>query len=401
MNQEVSDQNSREEMSGQETSGDNKDIARPKSQLPNAIWLVAVLFAALGIAVGVSYYMNKLLDPVQDQAIRIDQAISATQEEVDDLEESLEDSREEMVEVSENLASADLRLRRELDEVQNEMNQLRAQLQVQHSQMLAMSGNQLAADSSWQKAEILYLLQIANERLTLAKDPVSALAALRLADQRIAALGDPGLTPVRAQVASEIQALEAVPATDVEGTVLKLSALSSTIHNLNIRGPGRMAESDEPETEEDSGFSAGRALDKIGESVSGMFKISKTDEESAALLSPDEQFFLRNNIRLQLDAARLAALSRDQTSYEQSLTQAQDWLGEYFVGSDTAVQSALSNIAELKNVTLSPTLPDISSSLTLMQAAAKLSTPSTQPPTQPSTQQGAQPQSATEPSPAE
>ena len=294
MSQDLSKQDDPKKDSGDGTADTTERASRPRSKLPGASWLIAMLFGVLAIAVGVSFYMNKLLDPVQDSAIRFDRAISETREDIDELEESMQDDREDLLEVSETLAGADLRLRRELDDVQNEMNQMRAQLQAQHSRMLAMTGNQAAADSNWKKAEIMYLLQIANERLTLARDPGSALAALRLADQRIAALADPGLTPVRAQVAGEIQALESVQVPDIEGTVLKLSALSSTIGNLSIRGPGRVAETDEPEETDESGFSAGRALDKIGDSVSGMFKISKTDEESSALLSPDEQFFLRN-----------------------------------------------------------------------------------------------------------
>lgn len=357
MNQEVSEQ---------EAVNDGQS---PQKKKPKAIWLIGILALAVVIAVGTSYYMFRLLGAASGTVANFSSEISDNQQEIDELEASVEEHRENMLEVSETLTGADLRLRRQLDELTDAIDQVRAQQQAQHQQMLAMTGNQAAANSSWQQAEIVHLLQIANERLTLAKDPASALAALLVADQRIAALGDPGLTPVRAQVAEEIRSLEAVRAPDIEGAILKLDALASGLPKLALRGPGRVAASDEPELEDDEGFSMRRAFSKFGDAFSGMVKVSKTSDEAAALLSPDEQFYLRNNIVLQFDMARLSALSRDQASYEQSLGQAKSWIDEYFVGSDSATSSALSTIDELSAVILSPALPDISASLRLMQAA--------------------------------
>ncbi|NIR97783.1 MAG: enzyme of heme biosynthesis, partial [Gammaproteobacteria bacterium] len=49
----------------------------------------------------------------------------------------------------------------------------------------------------WAIAEIEYYLRIANQRLQLLRDVDTATTALKLADQRLRALGDPALYEVR------------------------------------------------------------------------------------------------------------------------------------------------------------------------------------------------------------
>ena len=342
---------------------------KTSSRPPNLLWLVAVMVVAVVLAVGTSYYTYRALSSDEDSMLRVNNAISEYEESIEDLEESLREDRADLLEVAEDLAGAEVELGREVDDLESELAQIRALLQSQQKQLLAIGGSQAAVDASWQQAEIEYLLKIANERLGLAGDPVSALAALRAADQRLAQMADPRLTPVRAEVADEIRALEAVSMPDIEGVVLKIGALATGVSNLPVTGPQRLTDSnDATNSDGDDGFSVDRAVGKVRDAFGSMVSVRKTDQESVPLLSPEEQFFLRENTELQLNVARLSALARDQASYRQSLNLARGWISEYFVASDAGVINTLAAIDELETLQLSPPLPDISASLLLLQS---------------------------------
>ena len=95
--------------------------------------------------------------------------------------------------------------------------------------------------------------------------------------------------------------------------------------------------------------------------------IQRTDAPVAPLLPPKERFFLRANLALELEAARLALLREQAALYRSSLDQARDWLTRYFDPEDAGVRAMLEAIDELQRVEVSPRLPDISGSLRLLR----------------------------------
>ena len=85
---------------------------------------------------------------------------------------------------------------------------------------------------AWRLAEIEYLLTIANHRLSLAQDLKTAIAIFSTADERIKAMGDPGLIPIRKAISDELSALSSVNEPDIEGVALRLGSLASAVDNL-------------------------------------------------------------------------------------------------------------------------------------------------------------------------
>jgi uroporphyrin-3 C-methyltransferase len=100
---------------------------------------------------------------------------------------------------------------------------------------------------------------------------------------------------------------------------------------------------------------------------SGMVTVSKMDEAERPLLAPDDVYFLRTNLSLQLQAARIALLRGEQSVFEQSLDDADAWIGEYFDVNSEQVASARATIAEIRNGMFAITPPDISRSLRLLR----------------------------------
>jgi uroporphyrin-3 C-methyltransferase len=87
------------------------------------------------------------------------------------------------------------------------------------------------------------------------------------------------------------------------------------------------------------------------------------------LLAPEQQYFLRENIRLQLLAARLALLRGDRQIYRDSLQQARDWLLHHFDINQQATRWMLDELEQLADIDPRPDLPDISGSMRSLATA--------------------------------
>ena len=107
--------------------------------------------------------------------------------------------------------------------------------------------------------------------------------------------------------------------------------------------------------------------------MSGLVKVTPPDEATRALLTPDTAKLVRNNLALQLQAARLALLRGEQSIFEQSLDDADALLDLYFDTDSAQVASARQTIAEIRDSMLAVTPPDISESLRLIRQFRTLS----------------------------
>ena len=108
-------------------------------------------------------------------------------------------------------------------------------------------------------------------------------------------------------------------------------------------------------------------MKSLKKTVEGVVSVRRTDEVVEPLVAPDAVYFLRANLSLQLQAARLALLRNEQQIFEQSLDDASAWLGRYYDADSAPVQSALETIAEIRNSMLAVAPPDISESLRLLR----------------------------------
>ncbi|HZW59695.1 MAG TPA: uroporphyrinogen-III C-methyltransferase, partial [Woeseiaceae bacterium] len=190
--------------------------------------------------------------------------------------------------------------------------------------------------------------------------------ALELADERIAQIASPGLTDVRRALRDELRELEALDIPDIEGAALTLSSLADTVGSLPLKNDVLPPAQRDVEVDEQlSGMQ--RALQSLKNAMSDVVSVRRTEQPLKPLLPPDAAYFLRSNLTLQLQAARLALLRGEQALFEQSLDDAAKWIDEYFDTARTPVASALDTIAELRASQTSPPRVDISRSLKLLR----------------------------------
>lgn len=242
------------------------------------------------------------------------------------------------------------------------------------SDVAALSGVSANVRNTWVRAEAEYFLQTANSRLALAGDINSALSALKAADERIEALGDPGLIPVRSRLAEEILAVEAMPRPDIEGMALTLNGMAARIATLPLAASAPLnyrAVEGGGKGEARSGWK--RAKDKVAGVFSDIVQVSPSDGSDAALLAPEEQFFLRRNLELQLQVARLALMQADESNFKSSLIAASDWLRGHFDNESGEVKRFIERLDEMTRVNIAPQRPDISGSLRMLRQLASTS----------------------------
>ena len=90
------------------------------------------------------------------------------------------------------------------------------------------------------------------------------------------------------------------------------------------------------------------------------------------MLAPEQQYFLYENLRLQLAAARLALLRGEPAAWQGALQTARDWLQRHFDVETPAVRATLEAVDELLKVAVRPPIPDVSASLRRLREVMRL-----------------------------
>ena len=98
----------------------------------------------------------------------------------------------------------------------------------------------------------------------------------------------------------------------------------------------------------------------IWNNIKSLVIIRHHTRPTVPLLPPEQRYFLSENLRLQLEEARLALLRGDSTDYRQRLATAEQWIREYFDPDSPVTRSALETLAKLAKEDVAPALPDIS-----------------------------------------
>jgi len=229
--------------------------------------------------------------------------------------------------------------------------------------------------------ETEFLLQHANNRLLLEGDIRYAGKALSTASLQLKRVDKPAFTRIRQQIASELTALDAVPQPDYAALSGTLSSLQTLVTQLPLAQPQQSHESITADSEavddsndttsSDDTLSWQSLLDDITTTLSELVTIRRTDIAPTPLLAPNADQMVRQNLQLKLESARLAIFRKDERSYQQDLTTAQQWLSQYFDLHHDTTTSIKDRLAQLQTVKLINPLPDISTSLMMLRQLKK------------------------------
>ncbi len=233
---------------------------------------------------------------------------------------------------------------------------------------LASAINGLAEDlgrkrDDWALAETEQLLLIANYRLQLARDVETAVAALRAADGQLQKLADPSLLPIRKLIAGEITALQRLDRADIPGIALRLGSMASTLEQLPLHVERRFATAAPVTGVATTESTSLDTLQQMWRDFLSLIRIRKTTNGQKPLLPPEQDYFLRENLRLMLYGAQLAMLQGDTGTYTQNLKSARRWISDYFDTETQVVTNMQEELQALLDEKIVVELPDVSASL--------------------------------------
>ncbi|WP_429093588.1 uroporphyrinogen-III C-methyltransferase [Aeromonas veronii] len=231
-----------------------------------------------------------------------------------------------------------------LDQTQQ---QLQGEMQGLQNRVLDLNDKR---PNDWMLAESEYLVRMAGRKLWLEHDLVSAITLLGNADERIAALNDPSLMPIRKALAEDIAKLKGMPRIDREGLTLKLAALSDQIELLplsTVSMPEAKAEPDQAVSTNPDEWESNLKKNWV-KFTENFVTIRRRDGAVEALLSPQQEIFLRENLKTKLLQAQLSVYREQQALYEDSLDKAQRWLTQYFDTDNSATRYMQGEIDKLK-----------------------------------------------------
>ncbi|MDP2018159.1 uroporphyrinogen-III C-methyltransferase [Hydrogenophaga sp.] len=372
-------------------------VRRPGSGLT---WL-ALLLAALALVLAgllwqkLSFTQQELARRAQDSG---EQAVEAR---------TMATQAEALAqELQARLAVAEVRL--------SEVSLQRSQLE---ELMLALSRSR--DDNLVQDLESAVKLAQQQAQLTGSAQPI--VSALQAADQRIARAAQPRLNPVQRAIARDIERIQAAPLADIPALALRLDELARQVDEwpvLNQVGlqkaapaarkaavgpvppaakspatspaattePAPTAQEPALESEavaEAGGFSQGwtrvsgwwsalweRTWAEVTRSGRELVRVSRIDRPEAALLAPEQAFFLRENIKLKLLNARLGLLARHMAASQADVVAVEASIARYFDTSAPRVASAQALLGRLRRDLVDSELPRPDATLAALAAAA-------------------------------
>lgn len=262
-------------------------------------------------------------------------------------------------------------LARNADELTRQNSARLAQIESQlvgskeQQQALESLYKELARDrDQWALSDIEQILLIASQQIQLSGNIKAAIIGLETADLRLQRLDKPQFTRLRQAISNDLARLRASPFVDQTGVSLKINALSEGIDQWPLS-------SDHAKTPAKNGQAkTGLAKDLLAE-FKNLVQIRRLDKGEPALLTPEQEYFLRQNMKLRLLTARLSLLARDAAGYQADLQAAGKLLARYFNTQDAAVAAAQAELRKLAALNAAPTLPELKESLAAIESYHK------------------------------
>lgn len=212
-------------------------------------------------------------------------------------------------------------------------------------------------------SEVEQLVVIASEQLQLAGNLKSALIALQTADMRLQQLDKPQAIQLRKLIGKDIERLQAMPLVDTVGISLRLDGIAAMVDKLPLMSehhPRATSDVTAPDYESNAWR---RLAGEVWQDLRRMIRIERIDHPEPPLLTPDQAYFLRENLRLRLLTTRIALLQRDESTYHADLRATEDWLKRHFDTSDAHVANTIATIRQLAGSAINIQSPDLTETL--------------------------------------
>ncbi|SAW90622.1 uroporphyrinogen-III C-methyltransferase [Klebsiella pneumoniae] len=331
---------------------ENNDKKKAGNKTSLALSAIAI---AIAIAAGIGLYgLNK------QQATRQNATTSELASQVVALQKAQENQKSELEGVIKQQAD-------QLNEAKHQQETLAKQLDELQQKVAVISGSDA---KTWLLAQADFLVKLAGRKLWSDQDVTTAAALLKSADASLADMNDPSLIGARRAITDDIATLSAVSQVDYDGMILKVNQLANQIDNL------RLADNNDDDSPMDadsdelsSSISEWRVnLQKSWQNFMDSFiTVRRRDETAVPLLAPNQDIYLRENIRSRLLVAAQAVPRHQEETWKQSLDNVSTWVRAYYDTDDATTKAFLDEVDKLSQQSITMTVPETLQSQALLE----------------------------------
>lgn len=361
---------------------EEKQATKEKTGGGKALALLAILIS-LGLGGAGYYFGQQQLTEIQQKFTALEtQASSTTQmtgEQTDNklLEQfnalqneysRLDNQYKSTLEKVETLQADNQRYQQQFATLQTQLNNVT---------QLARAANK-TQPTSWVISEANFLLASAVQKLSINNDLKTAIVLLREAESALQTVTTPEAFNLRVAIKKDLKQLENIEPVDQDTIMQQLLQLAGDVDSLTILDLAQSSNVNQDVSLSDSMDDWRENAEKTATSFLNHFiRIQPRDAKEKVLLAPNQEVYLRENIRLALQVAILSVPRQQTELYRKSLENVSTWVRSYFDTDSSATKRFLANIDSLMEQSIFVDLPTDLESLQLLKAM-----PATTEPTQ-------------------
>ena len=238
-------------------------------------------------------------------------------------------------------------------------------LQSQINKVSAQANAQQPTD--WLFSESDFLLNNALHKLVLDNDVDTAVSLLKLADETLAKVNNSQSAAIRSAINQDLKQLLSVAGVDQNAVMQKLSQLANTVDELPVLDVNFGDDQNATKLSDSLSDWAENAEKSATSFLNHFIRISpKHGADRKELLAPNQDIYLRENIRLRLQLAIMAVPRQQNELYKQSLEAVASWIRSYFDTNAEVTQSFLKSVDELSEVSIYVDVPSQLQSLSML-----------------------------------
>ncbi|HHF7319319.1 putative uroporphyrinogen-III C-methyltransferase [Haemophilus influenzae] len=323
-----------------------------------ALSLFAIL-VALGVG-GAGYYFG------QQQMAKIQQKLTALENQTGaDLSSNNTNNNKRLTQLEQGLKTAQENIAQLEQLIVSKTGEITS-LQTQMKQI-----NQLAIaqqPNDWLFSEADFLLNNALRKLVLDNDVDTAVSLLKLADEALVKVNNSQANEIRSAINQDLKQLLSLSSVDQNAVMQKLSQLANTVDELQALNVNFDETSKNNDKLSNNITDWQQNIEKSATSFLNHFiRISpKQNSNKKELLAPNQDIYLRENIRLRLQLAIMAVPRQQNELYKQSLEAVSSWVRSYFDTNSEVTQNFLKLVDGLSDTSIYVDVPEQLKSLTLL-----------------------------------
>jgi uroporphyrin-III C-methyltransferase len=216
-------------------------------------------------------------------------------------------------------------------------------------------------------------LRMAQQQAQLTGSLEPLLGALKSAQQRVQRAAQPRLAPVQRAIEKDLERLRTQQTFDLPGLLIRMDEGVALADGLVFANQAPVAAAAPRAAASEAAAPAPwwvPGLKQIGDQLMGLVRISRIDAPEAMLLSPEQVFFLRENIKLKLLNARLGLLARQYDAARSDMVQVSAAVRRYADGQSRKTQQMLALLEQAQQQTKAGEVPRLDASLAALATAA-------------------------------